>query len=381
VSTDTAQVPGPVPEDFPSGRFGGPHITPCTPEEQAEHLAVLADEMSMVSVADLMRRQAARTQPPAARGISGSGHPPTQKGPAVLVRPDVAELLNAGYSDRAIARQLGVDAQKTVAPARAHLGLPKAKPGKKKGTTTPEDLFRARAQPTGDGHMQWTGFRVGGTPALRHGGKNITACRVAFKIRYGREPIGNVTNCGIDGCVNPDCVADRPMREASRTPAHKPGSRPRYASLQAALDAKTERLDDGHVRWRGYTDATSNTPLLFHAGQRIPAPKAAFILHHGRDPVGKPLPTCDMTGCIAGAHLADRPMREANQRADAAYEAIFGAALVTDDAEICGELAPQAAALLAAVAAGAEVITVRGRDRVVETAPTSIDNYPPTTAA
>jgi hypothetical protein len=239
------------------------------------------------------------------------------------VRADVAELLRAGHSNRAIARQLHTDA-KDVAEARKVLGLPKAKPGKKP-TGTAEDLFWRRAKLTDDGHMEWTGFRINGTPALRHGGKNITAYRIAFKIRHRREPVGNVTGvCGIDGCVHPDCMADRPMRQASRPGVHRPGSRPRYASLKDAFEAKTERDADDHVRWRGYVDTTSNTPMIFHGRQRTPAPKAAFILHHGRDPVGKPLPTCGVKGCIAGGHLADRPMRESNERADKAFEAIFG---------------------------------------------------------
>ncbi len=238
------------------------------------------------------------------------------------IRADVAELLRAGYSDRAIARQLNVDARATVATARAHLGLPKAKPGKK-STATPEDLFWRRVQTGEDGHLRWTGFRVSSTPSLRHGGKNITACRVAFRIRHGREPVGNVyAVCGVDGCVHPNCVADRPMREASRAP--KQLSHPRFPSLEAAFAAKTERLDDGHVRWHGYVDSTSNTPLVCSQGKRIPAPRAAFLLHHGRQPVGKALPTCGMKGCIAGAHLSDRPMRDANRRADVAFEAIFG---------------------------------------------------------
>lgn len=101
-------------------------------------------------------------------------------------------------------------------------------------------------------------------------------------------------------------------------------TRSRYPSLASVFQGNTEQLDDGHARWAGYRDAASNTPLVFHNGQKTPAPKVAFRLHYGRDPVGKPLPTCRMKGCIAGAHLADRPMREANARADAAFEAIFG---------------------------------------------------------
>lgn len=101
-------------------------------------------------------------------------------------------------------------------------------------------------------------------------------------------------------------------------------TRSRYPSLAAVFEGNSEQVDGGHVLWVGYRDAHSNTPIVFYGGTKTPAPKVAFQLHYGRDPVGKPLPTCGMTGCIAGPHLADRPMREANARADAAYEAIFG---------------------------------------------------------
>lgn len=138
------------------------------------------------------------------------------------VRPDIAKLLRAGYSDRAIARQLSVDAVATVAPARAHLGLPKAKPGRKPAAT-PEDLFWRRVQPVDGDHLLWTGYinnggADGACPVLRHGGKLLTAYRVAFKIRHGRDPEGKVTpTCDRHGCVAPDHTEDRVIRERTKT--------------------------------------------------------------------------------------------------------------------------------------------------------------------
>jgi hypothetical protein len=136
------------------------------------------------------------------------------------IRPDVAELLRAGHSDRAIARQLNVDPVKTVAPARALLGLPKAKPGRKPAAT-PEDLFWLRVQPVDDGHILWTGHRQpateGGCPVFRHGGRLWSAYRVAFKIRHGREPEGKVTpTCDRYGCVAPDHTQDRRIRDREK---------------------------------------------------------------------------------------------------------------------------------------------------------------------
>jgi hypothetical protein len=128
------------------------------------------------------------------------------------VRADIAELLHAGCSDSAIGRQLGVDPKKTVARARAHLGLPKAKSGKKPAAT-PEDLFWRRVQPTDDGHMEWTGSRSAGTPTLRHGGRQHTAYQLAFRITTGRDPEGYaLPSCGRESCVKPGHHADRTDR-------------------------------------------------------------------------------------------------------------------------------------------------------------------------
>ncbi|MFJ8144654.1 hypothetical protein ACIQ6R_06215 [Streptomyces sp. NPDC096048] len=95
-----------------------------------------------------------------------------------------------------------------------------------------------------------------------------------------------------------------------------------HATIEDAYRAHAEAGDDGHVRWTGYLDGT--LPIVCHGGRRTPAPRVAFRLHHGRDPEGRLTRTCDMPGCVAGAHYADRPLREANRRADKAFAAIFG---------------------------------------------------------
>lgn len=131
----------------------------------------------------------------------------------MTVRADIAELLNAGHSDAAIYRQLHVD-RKTAAKARAELGLPKAKSGYKAAATA-EDLFWRRTKPTGDGHIEWAGYRTSdGTPALRHRGRVHTAYRLAFRIANGRDPEGYVLpSCGHEGCVKPGHHSDRAGRE------------------------------------------------------------------------------------------------------------------------------------------------------------------------
>lgn len=112
-------------------------------------------------------------------------------------------------------------------------------------------------------------------------------------------------------------------REALGLPAPRTGRRYTYASLEDAFRHGAQAIDGGHVQWVGYRDK-DGTPRVCYRQQPQAAPRVAFVLHNGREPVGKALPTCGVKGCIAGEHLADRPMREANRRADALYGAIFG---------------------------------------------------------
>ncbi|MFD9463514.1 hypothetical protein [Streptomyces sp. NPDC060027] len=124
-------------------------------------------------------------------------------------RAAIVEFLNAGYSDRAIARQVHVRTD-TVGEIRARLELPVHKPGPSRSTH--EDLFWRRAVPTVDGHLLWpystTALRVG------HEGPRRSAYRIAFAIRWQREPVGSVKpGCGVARCVHPRHVEDQQMRE------------------------------------------------------------------------------------------------------------------------------------------------------------------------
>ncbi|WP_405699141.1 hypothetical protein OG209_05445 [Streptomyces sp. NBC_01383] len=119
----------------------------------------------------------------------------------------MVELLRAGHSDKAIARQLHTHRRK-VREARLHIGLAPHRPGP--APSTPEDVFWRRTQPTDDGHLLWPG------PGrqLRGGDNKVSVYRVAFRIGTGREPEGIVTNgCGRAGCVHPSHVEDQPMRQ------------------------------------------------------------------------------------------------------------------------------------------------------------------------
>jgi hypothetical protein len=122
-------------------------------------------------------------------------------------RAAIVELLKAGHSDKAIARQLHVHRRKVQA-ARFDLGLPAHKPGPT--PSNPEDVFWRRTQPTDDGHLLWTG------PGrqIRGGSNKISVYQLAFRIRHHRAAVGNVTTgCGQAGCVHPAHVEDQPMRQ------------------------------------------------------------------------------------------------------------------------------------------------------------------------
>lgn len=132
------------------------------------------------------------------------------------LRSDIVNLLHQGLSDRAIGRQLHCD-PRVVSRTRTQLGLPQVKPGPPPPSPV-EDLFWARTEPVEGGHLRWTGHHNNrGLPCLRGGGRNgglLSACRIAFRIRTGREPEGNaLPSCDYPRCVAPQHVSDAPERE------------------------------------------------------------------------------------------------------------------------------------------------------------------------
>lgn len=126
-------------------------------------------------------------------------------------RAAIEELLRAGYGNKAIARQVHVRHQR-VAAIRAELDLPNVvRPTQ---ATYSEDAFWRRTQPVGD-HLTWTGhYNSTGVPCLRTTDGMHTAYRIAFRIRWGREPVGAVRpGCDMERCIQPRHVEDQPMRQ------------------------------------------------------------------------------------------------------------------------------------------------------------------------
>lgn len=124
----------------------------------------------------------------------------------------IEKLLRAGHGNKAIAKRVRVRHQ-TVAAIRAELGIPSlVQPTK---ATYREDAFWQRTQPVDGGHLNWTGhYNSTGVPCLRTTTGMVTAYRIAFRIRWQRDPQGPVKpGCGMGRCVHPDHVEDQPMRQ------------------------------------------------------------------------------------------------------------------------------------------------------------------------
>jgi hypothetical protein len=287
-------------------------------------------------------------------------------------RADIIAMLRDGHSNSRIVRELHVDKQR-VRRIRHELGLPAFVPVEQ--TRTIEEKWALFTRPVDGCHMQWTGTRgtASGTPVLSYKEQVYTAASIAFRIRTGREPQGYaIPDCGRKHCVAPDHVNDEAGRRQARRrvraerglgeppatcgrghdqtedgrleadgtaycegckvedkrrqrdpelPAPQ-GRRPR--SLEEAFRQRITPLDDGHVGWVG--SRAQVTPTMWWNGTVLSAYKIAFRLHYGREPEGIVRSICAIPVCVAGPCLADRRLRAANQRADLAFEAIFGGA-------------------------------------------------------
>lgn len=85
-----------------------------------------------------------------------------------------------------------------------------------------------------------------------------------------------------------------------------------FTSWGEAFTEQAVQVEGGHVQWTGAT-VGRGTPVVSYGGQVETAYRIAFRWHFGREPVGNVRPRCDYPACVAGAHLADRRLRQGGQ--------------------------------------------------------------------
>lgn len=116
----------------------------------------------------------------------------------------VARLLKEepGISDAAVSRRLGAN-RRHVASVRRSLGIAPYRQGR---PWTPERLA-AMTRTLPGGHLRWEG-RIGSGGAPMATGL-LTVNRVAFRLHYGREPLGRVAGT----CRRKWCVAGAHLQD------------------------------------------------------------------------------------------------------------------------------------------------------------------------
>lgn len=202
------------------------------------------------------------------------------------VRADVAALLRAGVPYRQIRAQLRVG-NPTIIATRKAIGMPPGRPG---------------------GHPMTDEERR--TATLQRHPEAAAMLRAGATYRQIRAALG----------ISPPTISK--IRRDLDIPVREP-HRPARTTAQA-LAIHAQPHTDGHTHWTG--PHTSRMPQLWAEGRCHSVLRVAFQLHHNRQPVGPVRRDCNDPDCITGAHLTDHTIRQANHRADAAYDAIFGGA-------------------------------------------------------
>jgi hypothetical protein len=103
------------------------------------------------------------------------------------------------------------------------------------------------------------------------------------------------------------------IRREAGLPVPGNGGGPKPRTIDDAIAASVEPYGDGHARWTGPT-AGGGVPQLHAEGQRFNTRHLLFERHHGRPPVGYVRSSCSEQACVAGAHLTDALIRDADRR-------------------------------------------------------------------
>ncbi|MFM9473974.1 hypothetical protein [Streptomyces scabiei] len=200
-------------------------------------------------------------------------------------REDVAAMLRAGATYRQIIARLGVRQATIAATRKAYsIPLPPGRTGRHRDTPGAADVDAAIA----------TMLRAGATYTEVREQLHVSAQRISGVRLEQKIPV-----------------------PAGRCPGHNGPRTPEQTLAQYSRPAA-----DGHTTWTGPTDGAGK-PTIWNRHKALSGWRIAFLAHHGREPDGRVTVACDHPRCINGAHLTDRRLREANRRADKAFEQIF----------------------------------------------------------
>ncbi|MFM9576804.1 hypothetical protein ACKI1I_03755 [Streptomyces turgidiscabies] len=110
-------------------------------------------------------------------------------------------------------------------------------------------------------------------------------------------------------------AAPRPDRRAVRTGRTSTATRGRGVSVDLALAflKRTRETENGHREWIGRP--AKGGGRFQHKGTAYTAFQVAFMLWHGRAPVGNVRPSCDVPTCCSPAHVDDQETRQRDRAA------------------------------------------------------------------
>lgn len=92
-------------------------------------------------------------------------------------------------------------------------------------------------------------------------------------------------------------AAETQQTDQGKAPVKAPQRQP-YTSLRDLFDRNTRRLVHGHLAWTGPAKPSFE-------GRSYNPKQVAFVLDRGREPVGRVLTTCSVSGCTLPGHIAD----------------------------------------------------------------------------
>lgn len=198
-------------------------------------------------------------------------------------RADIAAMLHAGATMAEVKQQLHVSNYAVLSVRRA-LNIP----------VPPERAKRTRAELAALEDQAVTMLRAGASYEEIRRALNLGRNRISALRKQHRIPV--------------------PNRDRNRS---------QRLTVDEAFALYAQPTTDGeHLVWTG--PRSGRGVDLTASGRKYNARAVAFKKHHGRAPEGRIRRTCELPDCIAGAHHTDHRIRQAHQRADQAFTAIFG---------------------------------------------------------